>query len=118
MPRRRRVVFLVDLDNTLIDNDRVQKDLDRHLTREFGPAARDRYRAISDQLYAELGYRDYLGALQRYRLEHPHEPHLLAMSLFLIDYPFADRLYPGALEVLARFRSWGPTVILSDGDVV
>ena len=112
------VVFLVDVDNTLLDNDRIQDDLKRHLEREFGAASRDRYWAILEQLFRELGYRDYLGALQRYRGEHPHDIHLLTMSSFLIDYPFANRLYPGSLDVLERFRSWGPTVILSDGDVV
>jgi FMN phosphatase YigB (HAD superfamily) len=112
------VVFLVDVDNTLLDNDRIQDDLKRHLEREFGPATRDRYWAILEALFVELGYRDYLGALQRYRVEHPHDAHLIAMSSYLIDYPFANRLYPGALDVLQRFRAWGPTVILSDGDVV
>jgi FMN phosphatase YigB (HAD superfamily) len=112
------VVFLVDVDNTLLDNDRIQDDLKRHLEREFGPATRDRYWAILEALFVELGYRDYLGALQRYRVEHPHDAHLIAMSSYLIDYPFANRLYPGALDVLQRFRGWGPTVILSDGDVV
>jgi FMN phosphatase YigB (HAD superfamily) len=112
------LVFLVDVDNTLLDNDRIQKDLKRHLEREFGPACRDRYWAILEQLFTELGYRDYLGALQRYRGEHPQDIHLLTMSSFLIDYPFANRLYPGSLDVIERFRAWGPTVILSDGDVV
>jgi FMN phosphatase YigB (HAD superfamily) len=112
------VVFLVDVDNTLLDNDRIQADLKRHLERNFGAAARDRYWAILEELYAELGYRDYLGALQRYRAEHPHDPHLLSLSSYLVDYPFANRLFPGALDVLERFRGWGPTVILSDGDVV
>jgi FMN phosphatase YigB (HAD superfamily) len=112
------VVFLVDVDNTLLDNDRIQDDLKRHLEREFGPATRDRYWTILEALFVELGYRDYLGALQRYRVEHPHDVHLIAMSSYLIDYPFANRLYPGALDVLQRFRAWGPTVILSDGDVV
>jgi FMN phosphatase YigB (HAD superfamily) len=112
------VVFLVDVDNTLLDNDRIQDDLKRHLEREFGPATRDRYWAILEALFVELGYRDYLGALQRYRAEHPHDVHLMAMSSYLVDYPFANRLYPGALDVLQRFRAWGPTVILSDGDVV
>jgi FMN phosphatase YigB (HAD superfamily) len=112
------VVFLVDVDNTLLDNDRIQNDLKRHLEREFGPACRDRYWAILEQLFAELGYRDYLGALQRYRVEHPQDIHLLSMSSFLVDYPFASRLYPASLDVLERFRPWGRTVILSDGDVV
>jgi FMN phosphatase YigB (HAD superfamily) len=112
------VVFLVDVDNTLLDNDAVLADLEEHVRQEFGAACWERYWAILMTLWDELGYRDYLGALQRYRIEHPRDPHLLALSFFLVDYPFADRLYPGALDVLARLRSWGPTVILSDGDVV
>jgi FMN phosphatase YigB (HAD superfamily) len=112
------IVFLVDVDNTLLNNDHIQDDLKRHLEREFGAACRDRYWTILEQLFTDLGYRDYLGALQRFRVEHPREPHLLSMSSFLVDYPFANRLYPGSLDVLERFRSWGPTVILSDGDVV
>src|SRR5881409_4283844 len=112
------IVFLVDVDNTLLDNDRVQDDLRRHLEREFGAASRDRYWVILEALFVELGYRDYLGALQRYRVEHPQDVRLMSMSAYLVYYPFANRLYPGALDVLERFRSWGPTVILSDGDVV
>jgi FMN phosphatase YigB (HAD superfamily) len=112
------IVFLVDVDNTLLNNDHIQNDLKRHLEHEFGAACRDRYWAILEQLFTDLGYRDYLGALQRFRVEHPREPHLLSMSSFLVDYPFANRLYPGSLDVLERFRSWGQTVILSDGDVV
>jgi FMN phosphatase YigB (HAD superfamily) len=112
------IVFLVDVDNTLLDNDRIQDDLKRHLEREFGAASRDRYWAILEALFAELGYRDYLGALQRYRAEHSHDVRLMTMSSYLVDYPFANRLYPGALDVLDRLRTWGPTVILTDGDVV
>ena len=111
-------VFLVDVDNTLLDNDRIQADLRRHLEREFGVGPRDRYWAILEQLFTDLGYRDYLGALQRYRVEHPEDIHLMSMSSWLVDYPFANRLYPGALDVLERLRGWGRTVILSDGDVV
>jgi FMN phosphatase YigB (HAD superfamily) len=111
-------VFLVDVDNTLLDNDRIQADLRRHLEREFGADCRDRYWTILEQLFTDLGYRDYLGALQRYRVEHPKDIHLLSMSSYLVDYPFANRLYPGALDVLERMRGWGQTVILSDGDVV
>jgi FMN phosphatase YigB (HAD superfamily) len=112
------VVFLLDVDNTLLDNDRVIDDLRNHLEREFGPENRDRYLAIFEELRAELGYADYLGALQRYRLKAIHDPKLLMMSSFLVDYPFANRLYPGSLDVLVHLRPWGPTVILSDGDVV
>ena len=112
------LVFLVDVDNTLLDNDAIQQDLKDHLERAFGVAARERYWRILEDLFAELGYRDYIGALQRYRVEHPREVELLPMSSFLIDYPFAERLYQGALEVLKRLKSFGPTVILSDGDVV
>lgn len=112
------IVFLVDVDNTLIDNDGIQQDLKDHIERTFGPAARERYWRILEDLFAELGYRDYLGALQRYRNEHPWDVELLSMSAFLMDYPFADRLYPAAIDVLMRLRNFGPTVILSDGDVV
>jgi FMN phosphatase YigB (HAD superfamily) len=112
------VVFLFDVDNTLLDNDRVQDDLRNHLEREFGAESRDRYWAIFEELRAELGYTDYLGALQRYRLEDLCDPRLLMMSSFLVDYPFANRLYPGSLDALEHVRSWGAPVILSDGDVV
>jgi FMN phosphatase YigB (HAD superfamily) len=118
MRSRDPVVFLVDVDNTLLDNDRIQQDLQDHLERVFGLASRERYWRIQEDLFVELGYRDYLGALQRYREEHPLEIELLSMSSFVLDYPFADRLYPGALEVLQRLGRHGPTAILSDGDVV
>jgi FMN phosphatase YigB (HAD superfamily) len=113
-----KVLFLFDVDNTLLDNDRVLYDLRNHLEQEFGTETRDRYFAILEELYAELGYADYLGALQRYRLEDMCDPRLLMMSSFLVDYPFAKRLYPGSLAALAHVRQWGATVILSDGDVV
>jgi FMN phosphatase YigB (HAD superfamily) len=112
------VVFLLDVDNTLLDNDRVQDDLRAHLATEFGPENRDRYWEIFEALRAELGYADYLGALQRYRLGAGNDPRLLQMSAFLLDYPFADRLYPGTLRAIGHLRRWGPAVILSDGDVV
>jgi FMN phosphatase YigB (HAD superfamily) len=112
------VVFLLDCDNTLLDNDRVVRDLSAHLEAEFGPESRDRYWKIFEELRAELGYTDYLGALQRYRLGAMNDPRLLRMSSFLVDYPFAERLYPGALAVLAHLGRRGPTVVLSDGDVV
>ena len=112
------VVFLLDVDNTLLDNDHIVADLDDYLRREFGDESRDRYWLIFEALRVELGYADYLGALQRYRLEDLNDPRLLQTSSFLVDYPFAKRLYPGALEVIKHLRAWGPTVILSDGDVV
>jgi len=113
-----RAVFLFDVDNTLLDNDRVSFDLQRYLTREVGPERQRRYWEIFEALRVELGYADYLGALQRYRVEHPREPHLLAVSSFLVNYPFANRLYPESLDVIEHLAQWGPTVILSDGDVV
>ncbi|GEP56595.1 HAD family hydrolase [Reyranella soli] len=112
------LVFLVDVDNTLVDNDGIQQDLKDHLERTYGVATRDRYWRILEDLMVELGYRDYIGALQKFRVEHPREMELLAMSSYLMDYPFAERLYPNALEVLARLRSAAPTAILTDGDVV
>ena len=112
------IVFLVDVDNTLVDNDAIQQDLKDHLGQTYGAAARDRYWKILEDLMTELGYRDYIGALQRFRVEHPYEIELLSMSSFLMDYPFADRLYPNALAVLKRLRGAGKTVILTDGDVV
>jgi FMN phosphatase YigB (HAD superfamily) len=112
------IVFLVDVDNTLLDNDGIQQDLKDHLERAYGTAARDGYWKIQEELFSELGYRDYLGALQRFRAEHPRDVELLSMSSYLIDYPFAGRLFPSALRVLERLCSFGPTVILSDGDVV
>ena len=112
------IVFLVDVDNTLVDNDGIQQDLKDHLERAFGLTSRERYWTILEDLFMELGYRDYIGALQRYRVEHPRHVELLSMSSFLMDYPFADRLFPGAIDVLERLHSLGPTVILSDGDVV
>jgi hypothetical protein len=114
----RPVVFLFDVDNTLIDNDRIQQDLREHLDESYGRAARERYWAIFDELWAELGYADYIGALERYRAEKLHDPTLLHMASWLLDYPFAERLYPGALAAVAHVRQWGVPVILSDGDAV
>ena len=112
------IVFLLDVDNTLLDNDAVIEDLRRHLRDAFGGESERRYWEIFEQLRRELGYADYLGALQRYRVEHPRDPQLLRVSLFLLHYPFADRLYPGVLPLIAQLKQHGPVVILSDGDVV
>lgn len=117
MPRH-PVVTLLDIDNTLLDNDAVTADLRAHLVAEVGRQRQARYWEIFEELRSELGYADYLGALQRYRLEQPQDSHLLSLSMFLIDYPFANRLYPGSLDVIAHVKRWGPAVVLSDGDVV
>jgi FMN phosphatase YigB (HAD superfamily) len=113
-----RVVFLFDVDNTLLDNDRVAADLQRHLVSEVGAEGAQEYWEIFEQLRTELGYADYLGALQRYRSKHPRAPNLVCVSDFLINYPFAERLFPDALKVIEHLQQWGPAVILSDGDVV
>lgn len=118
MTQHNEIVFLFDVDNTLLDNDRVTADLRRYLEQRFGPEVRDRYFTIFEKLRAELGYADYLGTLQRYRLEAACDHELLMVSEYLVDYPFANRLYPGSLDALEHVRQWGPTVILSDGDVV
>ncbi len=111
-------VFLVDVDNTLLDNDRVERDLRTHLVDAFGAEQERRYWAIFEALRAETGYADYLGALQRYRLEHPRDPRLLEVSTYLVNYPFAERLYSGALRALRHCQERGPVVLLTDGDVV
>ena len=115
---RAKTVFLLDVDNTLLDNDRVTADLRRHLEREVGHKGLQCYWTIFERLRAELGYADYLGALQRYRSDNPHDPRLLTVSRFLIDYPFANRLFPNSLDAVERVKEWGPAVILSYGDVV
>src|SRR5262245_65479380 len=112
------IVFLFDVDNTLLGNDRVQDDLREHVEQAYGSAACNRYWEIFEELRSELGYADYLGALERYRVEDLHRPELLRMSSWLVDYPFADRLYPGALSVIEHVQQWGIAVILSDGDAV
>ena len=118
MTQRHDVIFLFDVDNTLLDNDRIQEHLRQHLAENYGAAARDRYWEILLQLMDELGYADYLGALERYRVEALHRPEVLRMSSWLVDYPFAERLFPRALDVVKHAAQWGPTVILSDGDAV
>jgi FMN phosphatase YigB (HAD superfamily) len=112
------VVFLVDVDNTLLDNDRILQDVRDHVAEVCGPEARDRYWEIVMRLFDELGYRDYLGALQIYRVENPHDSRLFQLAKFVIDYPFADRLYPRALDGLQTLSQWAPTAALTDGDVV
>ena len=111
-------MFLFDVDNTLLDNDRIIADLRRYLVREVGAGAAEQYFEFFEELRRELGYSDYLGALQRYRIRHPRDPHLLAVSSFLVDYPFANRLFPGSLDAIEHVATFGPAVILSDGDVV
>lgn len=110
------LVFLFDVDNTLIDNDRVQADLRDHLAETSGETARERYWAIFEELRSSIGYADYLGALQRYRLEEMHNPRVLRIANWLADYPFAERVYPSALDAVRRAQDWGTAAILSDGD--
>jgi FMN phosphatase YigB (HAD superfamily) len=111
-------VFLLDVDNTLLDNDSVTADLKKHLVTNFGEERARRYWELFEELRSELGYADYLGALQRYRVENPRDTGLLEASLFLLHYPFANRVYPGALDVIHHLERRGRVVILSDGDVV
>jgi len=118
MAEKHKLVFLFDVDNTLLDNDGVQSHLSEHLVENYGAAARDRYWEILRGLVDELGYTDYLGALERYRIEAMHRPEILLMSSWLVDYPFAERLFPHALDVIKYVQQWGPAVILSDGDAV
>jgi FMN phosphatase YigB (HAD superfamily) len=113
-----RMVCLFDVDNTLLDHDHVTADLRRHLQSTVGPERAQSYWQHFEQIRAELGYADYLGALQRYRIEHPRDEHLLEVSYYLIRYPFANRLFPGSIDAVEHAKSWGPAVILTDGDVV
>lgn len=112
------LVFLLDVDNTLLDTDSFLMDLHHHLATELAAESVEQYWAIFEAQRKQLGYVDYLGALQRHRLEHLDDSRLLLMSSFLIDYPYADRLFPGALAVIKHLKAFGPTVILSDGDAV
>jgi FMN phosphatase YigB (HAD superfamily) len=118
MPGASRVVVLTDVDDTLLDNDRIVADLRAYLDERFGRVQRARYFELFEQLRASEGFADYLGALQRYRLERQHDPTVLSMSSWLVDYPFADRVLPGAFQALERLIRLGPVVILSDGDAV
>jgi FMN phosphatase YigB (HAD superfamily) len=111
-------VFLFDVDNTLLFNDRVTADLRKHLESHIGPERAKRYWDEFERLRSELGYADYLGALQSYRMKYPRDPNLLAVSYFLMRYPFANRLFPGSLDAVEHVKQFGPVVILSDGDVV
>jgi FMN phosphatase YigB (HAD superfamily) len=112
------LVCLLDVDNTLLDNDRVTMDLRRFLEREVGPERTQRYWELFEDLRSELGYADYLGALQRYRMENPRDPRVLHVSPYLIDYPFANRLYPESLDAIEYLAGFSTVAILSDGDVV
>ena len=113
-----KIIFLLDVDNTLFDNDAVLADIDRQFRVEFGDECRKRYWEISDTLRKELGYVDYLGALQRYRTESNTDPRIFMLSSFFLDYPFAQRVFPGAVDVIAHLNELGKTVIVSDGDIV
>jgi FMN phosphatase YigB (HAD superfamily) len=113
-----RVVYLFDVDNTLLDNDRVTQDLKKFLIKELGEDRERHYWQLFEALRSELGYADYLGALQRYRTQYPRDSHILAASIFLINYPFANRLFPNSLDVVDKASQKGLPVILSDGDAV
>lgn len=113
-----KTIFLFDVDNTLVDNDHVIADLMRHLERDIGQKPTQRYWTLFEELRSQLGYADYLGALQRYRVEQPRDFHILAVSSFLLSYPFANRLFPNSLDVIERCQNFGETVIVTDGDVV
>ena len=112
------VVFLFDVDNTLLDNDRLREDLRERLQAVHGAKASERYWEIMDELWTTLGYMDYLGALERLRLEAPHDLAIFRTANWLLDYPFADRLYPHALDAVKHVRQWGSAAVLSDGDAI
>jgi FMN phosphatase YigB (HAD superfamily) len=111
-------VYLLDVDNTLLDNDRFSADLDAHLVRALGVEGRARYRGLYRSVREQRGYADYLEPLQQMRRDFEADPDLLQVSGFLLDYPFADRVYPDVPQMLAALRTRGIVVILSDGDIV
>lgn len=112
------VTFLVDVDDTLLDNDRIRADFEQHLRDAYGDRGRDAYWTIQERRFTELGFRDYLGAAQEWWTTSGRDPDLLAFPQYLLEYPYAERLYPAALEVLARLRGAGTVVVLTDGDAV
>jgi len=118
LPMMSPLVILFDVDNTLLDNDSIVADLRHHLAAVAGPKSVERYFEEFEEIRSEMGYADYLGALQRYRLEDPHDADFMRISYFLLDYPFHERLFPGAMEAVKHFEQFGTTVILTDGDVV
>lgn len=113
-----KTVFLFDVDNTLLDNDRVTQDLKAFMEREIGAKRNARYWEIFEEMRSELGYADYLGSLQKYRVENPYDSHVLAVSTYLVNYHFANRLFPNSLDALEHCKKFGKVVILTDGDVV
>ena len=113
-----QIIFLFDVDNTLLDNDHIALDLKSHLEREVGHERQERYWTLFEELRTKVGYADYLGALQLYRENYPRDPHLLTVSHFFVEYPFANRLFPNSLDAVAHAKKFGKPVILSDGDVV
>lgn len=118
MLSRERTVFLLDVDNTLLDNDRFAADLRARLTAAFGAQQCEHYWSLYDELREELGYADYLATLQKFRVGLDTDPDLLEMSAFMLDYPFAARVYPGVAGAIAHLRAVGLPVVLSDGDIV
>ncbi len=112
------VVFLFDVDNTLVDNDHIVADMKSNLALDIGDDQQARYWEYFEQLRTELGYADYLGALQRYRINHPRDFKIIAVSYFLMNYPFANRLFPCSLDVIEQYKQYGETTILSDGDMI
>lgn len=112
------MAFLFDVDNTLLDNDSVIVDLKQYLQEDVGSACARLYWHIFEKIRAEIGYADYLGAMQHYRAAYPNDMRILTVSRFLLDYPFADRLFPYALDVITHVSQWGPVALLTDGDVV
>jgi FMN phosphatase YigB (HAD superfamily) len=112
------IVFLLDVDNTLLDNDGFAVELSAHLDELFGADQRLRYWQIFEDLRAKSGVADYLGSLQAFRLGLDDDPKLLDVSQFLLEFPFSKLLFPRALDAIAHLRGMGRPVVLSDGDVV
>ncbi|MER3546060.1 MAG: haloacid dehalogenase [Rhodanobacteraceae bacterium] len=118
MSARDDLIFLFDVDDTLLDNDGINADLDAYIERGFGEPGRKLYREIYEQLRDEVGYADYLGAIQRFRVECGDEVRAQDLGEYLLEYPFAEKLYPKALQAIAHVSQFGTPIVLSDGDAV
>jgi hypothetical protein len=112
------LVFLLDVDNTLLDNDRAKEDMAARVEDLVGAERAARWWELYEQVRQETDVVDYPRTLTRYRAVFPDEPRFPHLADFILGLPYAGYVYPGALETLTYLRTLGTTVIVSDGDAV